>query len=95
MSTSIRDASAVECWFDDENLWIRLKDGRQLSVPLVFYPRLYYASPEQRAQVHLSGNGTGLHWPELDEDIGVEGLLLGLDDNTRWGIEERRKPGAL
>ncbi len=95
MSTSVRDASAAECWSDEENLWIRLKDGRQLSVPLKFYPRLFYASPEARSRVRLTGDGTGLHWPDLDEDISVEGLLLGVGDTTRWGVEERRKLGSL
>ncbi len=95
MSTSVRDASATACWVDQDNLWIRLKDGRQLSVPLKFYPRLYHATAEERSRVRLTGDGTGLHWPELDEDISVEGLLLGLGDTTRWGIAERRKLGSL
>lgn len=61
----------------DDTLTVDLTDGRSISVPIGWYPRLAYATPEERNHVQISGAGLGLHWPDLDEDIGVEGLLLG------------------
>jgi hypothetical protein len=58
---------------------VHLEDGRSLTVPLERFPRLRDATPEQRGQYELSGRGYGIHWPELDEDISVAGLL-GLTD---------------
>ncbi|MHB8165163.1 MAG: DUF2442 domain-containing protein [Sulfuricella sp.] len=53
------------------------------AVPLAFFSRLLGASPEQRQRYEFSGGGTGIHWDELDEDISVEGLLMGVGDRTR------------
>lgn len=61
----------------DDTLTIDLEDGRTLSVPIGWFPRLAYGTPAERAQYEISGAGYGIHWPLLDEDIGVEGLLLG------------------
>lgn len=61
----------------DEILSVDLMDGRRISVPLVWYPRLLRASPEQRTIWQVSGGGYGIHWPELDEDLSTEGLLRG------------------
>lgn len=58
-------------------LVVDLLDGRTLSVPLAWYPRLLAASPKQRANWRLSGGGFGLHWPDVDEDLSTEGLLRG------------------
>jgi len=63
-------------------MWLQLADGRQLSVPLAYFPRLLKASPEQRTRFQISGGGTGLHWDELDEDISVAGLLIGNADTS-------------
>jgi len=76
-------AAAKRIWFDEANMWLELTDGRQLSVPLTYFPRLLHATPEQRLNYEMSGGGTGLHWEEIDEDIGVSGLLLGIGDRTR------------
>jgi hypothetical protein len=57
-------------------------DGRQLAVPLAYFPRLINATPEQRQNFEISGNGTGIHWECIDEDISVEGLLKGFGDTT-------------
>ncbi len=84
MNTLTFDASATKIWFDDENMWVALADGRQLSVPLIFFPRLLNATSEQRNNFELSGGGTGIHWEEIDEDISVPGLILGNKDLTYY-----------
>lgn len=61
----------------DDTLAVDLEDGRTIAVPIGWYPRLAYGTPEERANFEISGAGYGIHWPDLDEDIGVEGLLLG------------------
>jgi len=63
--------------FSDEFLVVGLKDGRRISVPVEWYPRLVHASREQLAHWELCGAGYGIHWPELDEDLSTEGLLRG------------------
>ena len=61
----------------DEMLSVTLADGRTISVPLEWYPRLLRASPEERANWEIAGAGFGIHWPDVDEDLSVEGLLRG------------------
>ena len=61
----------------DDTLSVDLEDGRTIAIPIGWYPRLAYGTPAERANFQLSGAGYGIHWPELDEDIGVEGILLG------------------
>ena len=68
--------------FDDDRLWLDLVDVRKLGVPLTYFPCLLNAKPEQLTHLEISGGGTGLHWDELDEDISVEYLLLGIGDRT-------------
>ena len=61
----------------DDTLSVDLTDGRTIAVPLGWFPRLAYGTEEERANFQIAGAGYGIHWPDLDEDIGVEGLLLG------------------
>ena len=61
----------------DDTLSVDLEDGRTISVPIGWYPRLSHGTADERSNVQIAGAGFGLHWPDLDEDIGVEGLLLG------------------
>ena len=61
----------------NDTLIVDLNDGRTLSVPLTWYPRLLYGSDEERANWRWVGNGEGVHWPDLDEDISIQHLLLG------------------
>lgn len=61
----------------DDTLTVELSDGRTLSVPLAWFPRLLHASPAERRNWRLVGRGHGIHWEDLDEDISVEGLLAG------------------
>lgn len=68
-------AQNINC--TDANLIVDLVDGRTISVPLVWFPRLSEASPCQLQNWELLGDGEGIHWPELDEDLSVAGLLVG------------------
>lgn len=67
--------------FDDDQMWVRLEDGRTLGIPLAWFPRLLHATVDERRQVYLSASG--LHWDAIDEDISVEGLIAGRGDMTR------------
>ena len=61
----------------DDELIVSLADGRKLLVPIAWYPRLANATPEQRRNSEIIGPGVGFHWPDVDEDLSVEGMLLG------------------
>ena len=71
--------------FTDHELIVSLVDGRTLTVPLVWFPRLADATPAQLRQYELLGDGEGIHWSELDEDLSVEGLLLGVHRGLESG----------
>ena len=77
------DPLAVDVTFSADAFRVALEDGRELSIPLAWFPRLLRASPEQRQNWELIGRGEGVHWDELDEDISVAGLLAGRGDQTR------------
>ncbi|MCY3952881.1 MAG: DUF2442 domain-containing protein [bacterium] len=66
-----------EVTVSDDSLAAELSDGRTISVPLDWYPRLVHATAQERDNWHLIGDGEGVHWPDLDEDISVGGLLAG------------------
>jgi len=83
MNFSFNSAKAQKVWSDSENLWLLLIDGRQLSIPLSFFPRLNEAPPELIDDYELSGGGLGIHWESLDEDLYVPNLLLGITDMNR------------
>jgi hypothetical protein len=63
--------------FTEESISVDLMDGRIITVPLVWYPRLFNATPEQRLQWEVCGGGYGIHWEEIDEDLSTEGMLRG------------------
>jgi hypothetical protein len=77
MSSSLprTDARAKKVAFTRNELTVVLADGRRLSVPLAWFPRLLHASPEQLENYELLGEGLGIHWPDLDEDLSVARLL--------------------
>ena len=77
MSSSLprTDARAKKVAFTRSELTVVLADGRRLSVPLAWFPRLLHASPEQLENYELLGEGLGIHWPDLDEDLSVAHLL--------------------
>lgn len=63
--------------FTDDTLAVDLMDGRTISVPLAWYPRLFHATPDERRSWKIAGGGFGIHWPDIDEDLSTEGLLRG------------------
>jgi hypothetical protein len=77
MSSSIAEIrpKAREVSISDDELTVLLADGRKISVPLVWFPRLLHATPNQRQNFELLGDGEGIHWPDIDEDLSVAGLL--------------------
>jgi hypothetical protein len=77
MSTSAIkvDATAVEVMVTDERLTVILADGRELSAPLAWFPRVLEATDAQRQNWRFIGRGKGIHWPEIDEDVSVASLL--------------------
>jgi len=89
--------SASNIAVSDDNLTVELADGRTLSVPLAWFPRLWHATAAERGHWRLIGAGEGIHWPDLDEDISIESLLLGRSSGEsqaslkRW-LEGRKSP---
>jgi hypothetical protein len=69
------DILALDVRFDKEMMHVRLGDGREISVPVAWFPKLRNASPKQRKNWRLIASGVGIHWPDLDEDISVSALL--------------------
>jgi hypothetical protein len=77
ISARIADERVADVRCDDASLIVDLADGRMISVPLAWYPRLLDATPKQRANWKKCGGGYGIHWPDIDEDLSTEGLLRG------------------
>jgi hypothetical protein len=75
-------------YFTRDSLVVNLMDGRSISVPLQWYPRLLKATPKQRVSWEICGGGYGIHWPDIDEDLSTEGLLRG----ARAPSHHRKKP---
>jgi hypothetical protein len=82
MNTLISEPLAKALRFDADTMWVELADARQLGIPLAYFPRLLNASPDERQKYTISGGGKGLHWDDLDEDISVAALLMGIGDRT-------------
>ena len=98
MSSSTADTqspTAASINVDDETLFVDLSDGRTISVPLAWYPRLASGTQEERATWRMIGGGRGIHWPDLDEDVSVDDLLAGRPSGEsqtslkRW-LDERK-----
>ncbi len=85
MSSSMPDVDprAKEVSLSSDELSVLLADGRRLSVPLAWFPRLLRATPAQRAHFEILGDGQGIHWPDLDEDLSVAGLVRGTPSASR------------
>jgi hypothetical protein len=92
MSTSARSknargyvpssALAKSLEFDDDTMRVVFMDGRVLSVPLAWFPNLRRASPAELARYEIAGGGVSLHWPDLDEDLSIAGLMAGVDQRS-------------
>lgn len=102
MITSVIEAQipdAMDVSVTDDTLIVVMSDGRTLSVPIVWYPRLLHATRQERNNWELTGGGYGIHWPDVDEDISVEGLIAGRQSQenrqhfSRW-LDARRQNGA-
>ncbi len=91
MNTLVYEPLAKAIRFDSDTMWVELADGRRLGVPLAYFPRLLHASPAERLKYTISGGGKGLHWDDLDEDISVAGLLMGVGDRTRTSLVTGKK----
>lgn len=100
MSTSAietRSALTQDVRVTEEALEVDLSDGRSVSAPLAWYPRLVQGSKDERDHWRLIGNGEGIHWPDLDEDVSVESILSGQPSAEsatsleRW-LKSRKKP---
>jgi len=91
----IEEARAQLVTVSEDSLIVDLVDGRTIIAPLVWYPRLWHGTPEERNNFEIIGDGSIIHWPDLDEDLSVAGLLAGRRSGespqslTRW-LEERR-----
>lgn len=72
-------ALAKSVSFDEEMMHVALIDGRRINAPIIWFPLLHGATPEQRSKYEIGGGGASLHWPELDEDLSVAALLAGAD----------------
>ncbi len=81
MSTSESDtvqlALAQSAHVTEDAIAVALADGREISAPLAWYPRLLHATTEERANLRLIGDGEGIHWPDLDEDVSIDNLIAG------------------
>ena len=95
LTTDLELARAVDANITDDTLAVDLADGRSLAIPLAWFPRLLNGSPEERQDWRMIGDGQGLHWERLDEDISIEGLLAGRPSGEsekslkRW-LEKRK-----
>jgi hypothetical protein len=96
LEIEFRMASAQGVNVTEDSLIVDLSDGRTVSVPLAWFPRLLHGTPDERNKWRLIGGGEGIHWPDLDEDISVENLILGKPSGEsqrsfkKW-LEKRKK----
>jgi len=98
-TTETRPGRAQSISITEDTLIVDLADGRTISVPIVWYPRLLHGTPQERSNWRMIGGGEGIHWPDLDEDISVENLLVGKTSGEsqrsfkRW-LEQRTKSSS-
>ena len=88
----VREPLAMRAWCDEDDLWVELDDGRKIGVPLAYFPRLLHASSAQRNVLEMVGCGQSLRWPEIDEDISIESLVLGVGDQTVLEMRRNLRP---
>ena len=97
-ATEIQDARARAVEIREDSLVVELVDGRTMTVPLVWYPRLWYGTEEERARFEIIGDGSYIHWPDLDEDLSIVGMLAGRrsgespESLKRWLAARQARP---
>ena len=89
LKAELQPATILDVTPTDETLTAELSDGRVISVPLAWYPRLVHARSEERSNWRLIGHGEGVHWPDLDEDISAENIILGQPSGESQGSLKR------
>ena len=100
LTTELKLVSIQDVEVREDTLTVDFLDGRTISVPLVWYPRLRHGTEQERSNWRLIGNGDGVHWPDLDEDISAENILAGKPSDEsqrsfkRW-LEQRRTSSNL
>ena len=77
LTTELQKTKIIDVVVTDDTLTVNLGDGRTISAPVEWYPRLAHGTPQEKGKWRLIGHGAGIHWPGLDEDISLENLLLG------------------
>jgi hypothetical protein len=88
------DERVVDVKFGKDTLSVDLRDGRTITVPLAWYPRLFHATAAQRKNWQVAGGGYGIHWPDIDEDLSTEGLLRGAPaPRPRQNVGANKKTG--
>lgn len=93
LAIDMQDARAQRVTISDDALAVDLVDGRTIIVPLVWYPRLWHETQEERSHFEIFGDGTFIHWPDLDEDLSVTGLLAGHRSGESPQSCNRSRPG--
>ena len=98
VKVTLAPVKIINVTIGDDTFAVDLEDGRTIAVPIGWFPRLAYGTPAERANFQISGAGYGIHWLDLDEDIGIEGLILGKKSTEsqasfeRW-LQRRRSKG--
>lgn len=94
LAVEVQEARAQRVSVNEDSLIVDMVDGRTIIVPIAWYARLWHGTPEERSNLEISGDGTLIHWPDLDEDLSVSGILAGRRSGEsqqsfkRW-LEER------
>ena len=100
LAVETRVPEALSVSLTDDTLSVDLSDGRSISVPIAWFPRLLHSNEQERNNWRLIGKGQGIHWEDLDEDISVEGLLAGRpsgesqDSFKKWLAKRSKKPAS-
>lgn len=95
--SSIEDIRATGVRVDDDTLTVDLEDGRSITAPIIWYPRLEHGNAKERSRYKIVGQGTAIHWPDLDEDLSVSSIILGRKSGEsrqsfeRWMAARREK----
>jgi Protein of unknown function (DUF2442) len=87
----VADERVLDVRFSKDEMSVSLRDGRKITVPLLWYPRLLNATPAQRRKWRVAGAGYGIHWPDIDEDLSTAGLLRGAPAPRSTRTKKRSK----